>query len=489
MPSLLELLGDLPRTLIGGGNPEITGISYDSRRVQPGHLFCALPGQHENGAAFIDEAVRLGAAAVLTSAPAKVSCPQAVVGDPLLATALVSAAFFGHPSERLTVVGVTGTNGKTTFCSLFESILREAGHPCGVIGTIDYRLGEKSRPATRTTPLASDLQALLKEFAEQGATHVAMEASSHALALKRTDGIRFAAAVFTNLTQDHLDFHGTLEAYFEAKSRLFDLLASGPEGRERTAIINADDRWGRKLLRRVKTKTVSYGTGLSSALRAASIRTSVSGTHFMLIEEGRTQAVSLKLLGVHNVYNALAAWGAARAIGVDTGTAIEGLQALEGVPGRFEKVSGPGDPAVVVDYAHTADALERVLETARSLKPRKLAVVFGCGGDRDRGKRPLMGEVAARFADHVILTSDNPRSEDPGKILLDIEVGLRRVKTTGYEILPDRAEAIRKAIESAGARDLILIAGKGHETTQIYADRTVPFDDRAVAREVLGRRT
>jgi UDP-N-acetylmuramoyl-L-alanyl-D-glutamate--2,6-diaminopimelate ligase len=412
-------------------------------------------------------------------------CPLILVKDSLGAMGLVSDAFYGHPSGEMAVIGVTGTNGKTTITYLLEKIFMTAGLNCGVIGTINYRLGNRLWPAARTTPLAPDLQRLLREMTNAGARSVVMEVSSHALALKRVDGINFRAGVFTNLTRDHLDFHKTMKEYFKAKARLFQLLREGKEPENKTAIINADDSWGSKLLTQARTRVLTYGMNPSCDLRAASVKLDTSGTHFEFHHRGRNLPVRMKLLGQHNVYNALAAIGAALAAGIDEAAAVAGVESLQGVPGRLEKIGNGKDPVVLVDYAHTEDALQRALETVRTFKPRRLIVVFGCGGDRDRGKRPPMGETAARLADRVIVTSDNPRSEDPRKIILDIEVGIRKVRTEGYEIYPDRAEAIHKAITGAGAGDVVLIAGKGHETTQIYADRTVPFDDREVARAVL----
>jgi len=485
MALLENLLKDISHQIIPPRNPNITGIQCDSRRVSPGDLFCAVPGQFQDGADFIPEAIARGAAAVLSSRKAETSCPLVLTQDPLGSMGLVSAAFYGHPSRTMNVIGVTGTNGKTTITYLLERIFAAAGQSCGVIGTINYRLGDHLWPAPRTTPLAPDLQRLLRDMAQAGARSVAMEVSSHALALKRVDAINFQVGVFTNLTQDHLDFHKTMKEYFKAKARLFELLGEGGEPENKTAIINADDVWGKKLLTQGRTRVVSYGMSSSCTLRAASIRLGTSGTHFEFHRQGKKRPVHMKLLGRHNVYNALAAIGAAISSGIDESTAINGVENTPGIPGRLEKIGEGKGPVVLVDYAHTEDALHRALETVRTFKPRRLIVVFGCGGDRDRGKRPAMGQTAARLADRVILTSDNPRSEDPRQIILDIEVGLRKVKTEGYEIYPDRAEAIRKAIEGAGAGDVVLIAGKGHETTQIYADRTVPFDDREIARELL----
>ena len=485
MALLEELLKNIPHKMLQASNPVITGLQWDSRRVKPGDLFFAVPGERYDGAEFILEAVSMGAAAVLAVKKMNTLCPLVLVKDPLEAMGLVSDAFYRHPSNEIPVIGVTGTNGKTTITYLIENICLEMGQTCGVIGTIDYRLGKQVWPASRTTPLAPDLQRLLRTMADAGARAVAMEASSHALALKRVDGINFRVGVFTNLTQDHLDYHKTMKEYFKAKARLFELLRHGKGVESKTAIINTDDPWGKKLLPQLRVGALTYGLSPSCDLRASSIKLDASGTRFEFHHGNRSRPVAMKLLGQHNVYNALAAIGAALSIGIDENAAVRGVEKMQGVPGRLEKVGEGNDPTVLVDYAHTEDALRRSLETIRTFALRRVTVVFGCGGDRDRGKRPAMGEVAARLADRVILTSDNPRSEDPRQIILDIEVGVRKVKTEGYEIYPDRSEAIAKAIIGAGPGDMVLIAGKGHETTQIYADRTIPFDDRNVAWDVL----
>lgn len=482
---LADLLKNVPHQLFFPANPEITGISYDSRNVQPGHIFCALPGQHREGSDFIPQALSQGAAAILSSRKIQNPCPLIISRDPARTMALLSAVFYGEPSEHLRVIGVTGTNGKTTITYMIEKILQTTHKSCGVLGTINYRWAGRAWPAPRTTPLAPDLQALLRQMAEEGATYAVMEASSHALALKRVDGTNFRIGIFSNLTQDHLDFHKTMEEYFQAKARLFELMLERGDPKNKTSVINRDDPWGRRLLKLSPPNVLTYGLKAPAAVRATSIRLGMSGTDFKLHYKGESWPVRLSLLGRHNVYNALAALACAIPLNINPSTAIAGIQSLTGVPGRLEKVSNDKF-TVLVDYAHTEDALRRALETVQTLKPKKIIVVFGCGGDRDRGKRPAMGETAARLADQIVLTSDNPRSENPDKIILDIEVGVRKLKTNGYDIVPDREEAIQRAIRSARSGDVVLIAGKGHETTQVYADRTIPFDDRTVARRVLG---
>ncbi len=469
----------------------VQGICTDSRRVRPGDLFVALKGQKQDGHDHAEAVVRAGAAAVLAERPLPLPVPVAVVPSTLEALSPVAARFYGHPSRALNVVGVTGTNGKTTVTYLLESIFREAGFPPGVMGTVEYRWADRKEPAPNTTPLSADVQRILARMRDEGVTHVAMEVSSHALSLRRVEDVSFAAAVFTNLTRDHLDFHKDMESYFEAKARLFDLLADSPPGptgaRRRCAIINRDDAWSEKLLARLRTEALTYGLGPSAQLTASDLSLTADKTEFLLRTPQGSFPCRIGLVGRHNVYNALAAGGAALALGVPQETVRRGLEGLKGVPGRLEKVEGarPLPFSVFVDYAHTDDALKNVLGALRPLTQGRLITVFGCGGDRDRTKRPLMGEVAVKLSDRVIVTSDNPRSEDPARIALDIEVGIRRAGASHYEIVADRAEAIARALKSARPGDVVLLAGKGHETYQIFKDRTVHFDDRETARALL----
>jgi UDP-N-acetylmuramoyl-L-alanyl-D-glutamate--2,6-diaminopimelate ligase len=468
-------------------DPLIRGLVHDSRKAGPGALFVAIKGHKQDGHDHAERAVKAGAAAVLTERPLPLAAPQAVVPSVAKILSPLAARFHGHPSRGMTVAGVTGTNGKTTVTYMLESIFRRAGRRCGVVGTINYRWEGREEKAPNTTPLALDLQELLRRMRDDGVTHAAMEVSSHALALGRADDVAFSVAVFTNLTRDHLDFHRDMNDYFAAKARLFDLLAAAEGTKFRCAIINQDDPWSEKLISRVKTKVLTYGLKGSPAVSAEAVSLSADGTSFTLAAPEGRAAVRMRPVGAHNVSNALAAAGAALAVGATLEAVREGLESLPGVPGRLERVaaSRPLPFDVFVDYAHTDDALKNVLDTLRPLAKNKLIAVFGCGGDRDRTKRPLMGEVAAKKADRVIVTSDNPRSEEPAKITLDIEVGLRRTGFRNYEIVLDRAAAIEKALGEASAGDVILIAGKGHETYQIFADRTVDFDDRIAARHVL----
>jgi UDP-N-acetylmuramoyl-L-alanyl-D-glutamate--2,6-diaminopimelate ligase len=475
------------------GAPEaaipITGIAWDSRQVEPGQLFVALKGRHVDGAAFAREAVARGAAGVISEAPAPpdLQVPWGVVSDARLALALVAAEFYHHPSRDLQVVGITGTNGKTTTAHLVASIFDAARAPCSVIGTVGYRIDGETRPAPHTTPEAPALQALLRESADRGCRACAMEVSSHALALRRVDGVVFSAAVFTNLTRDHLDFHGDMESYFQAKRRLFEMLP-----RDAPSLINVDDPRGQALVE-ASGRPVTYGIRGPADITPGPLGFSMEGLSFDVRTPRGTVHVRSCLVGRPNVYNILAAVSTATALGVSFDAIERGVSALTAVPGRFQIASDTRDGiTVVVDYAHTDDALRNLLETARPLTRGRLITVFGCGGDRDRTKRPLMGAVAGRLSDVVVLTSDNPRSEDPQRIIEEIQRGITADTWRGGEnrpiVIVDRREAIGRAVELARPGDLVLIAGKGHEKHQVIGDRVLPFDDVAVAHEALGRR-
>jgi UDP-N-acetylmuramoyl-L-alanyl-D-glutamate--2,6-diaminopimelate ligase len=409
------------------------------------------------------------------------------VSDGRLALALLADGYQRHPSGEMTVVGITGTNGKTTTAHLVASIFDTAGWTCGVLGTVGYRIGNELREATHTTPEAPDVQALLREMVDRGCRACAMEVSSHALALRRVDGMTFAAGIFTNLTRDHLDFHADMEAYYQAKRRLYEML---PEGAP--ALINADDPRAASLAETC-CRPVTYGISRPADVMPGPLSFSLEGLRFDVRTPRGSLHVASSLVGRPNVYNILAAVSAAVALGLPFDVIERGVAALPGVPGRFEVVSGPGDGVtVIVDYAHTDDALRNLLETARSLTRGRLITVFGCGGDRDRTKRPLMGAVAGRLSDFILITSDNPRSEDPAGIIEQVLRGItpdtRRDREQRVLTIADRREAIAKAIQLAHAGDLVLIAGKGHEKYQVIGDRVLPFDDVAVARESLGRR-
>jgi UDP-N-acetylmuramoyl-L-alanyl-D-glutamate--2,6-diaminopimelate ligase len=467
----------------------VTGIAYDSRAVERGHVFVALLGQHADGTAFARDAIARGAVAIVSeqSAPDDVHVAWATVGDARVALAALAAAFFHHPSREMQVVGITGTNGKTTTAYLLASIFDAAGVRSGVLGTVAYRIGDETREATRTTPEAPDVQALLREMVDRGCGACTMEVSSHALSLHRVEDITFAAAVFTNLTRDHLDFHGNMESYFQAKRRLFEMLP-----RTAPSLLNVDDPRGASLVE-IGGRPVTYAIGRPADITPGPLSFSLDGLTFDVRTPRGTLHVRSKLVGRPNVYNILAAAATATALDVPFDAIERGLRNLDGVPGRFEVVSSSTDEVtVVVDYAHTDDALRNLLETARPLARGRVITVFGAGGDRDRTKRPLMGAVAGRLSDVIVVTSDNPRSEDPNRIIEEIQRGItpdtRKDSSQRLLTIVDRRAAIAKAIELARAGDLVLIAGKGHEKYQVIGDKTLPFDDVAVAREALTKR-
>jgi UDP-N-acetylmuramoyl-L-alanyl-D-glutamate--2,6-diaminopimelate ligase len=467
----------------------VTGVSYDSRTVTAGQVFVALRGQHADGTAFARHAVERGAAAVVSEQPAPegVRVPWAMVEDARLALAVIAAAFYRDPSREMQVIGITGTNGKTTTAYLVASIFEAAGIRCGLLGTVAYRIGDVVHEATRTTPEAPDVQALLRQMVDEGCGACAMEVSSHALSLRRVDGMTFAAGVFTNLTRDHLDFHADMDEYFRAKRRLFEMLP-----KDAPSLLNLDDPRGSALIN-AGGRPITYAIGRAADITPGPLSFSLDGLTFDVRTPRGTLHVRSTLVGRPNVYNILAAVSTATALDLPFDAIERGVQALAGVPGRFEMVSRKKDEVtVVVDYAHTDDALRNLLETARPLAAGRLITVFGCGGDRDRTKRPLMGAVAGRLSDLIVVTSDNPRSEDPNRIIEEIQRGITADtrKDAGQRLLTiaDRGAAIAKAIELARPGDLVLIAGKGHEKYQVIGDRVLPFDDVAVAREALSRR-
>jgi UDP-N-acetylmuramoyl-L-alanyl-D-glutamate--2,6-diaminopimelate ligase len=483
--TLRDLAARLPGAeLSGDGAVPVAAVTHDSRKAGPGSLFVAIRGTSTDGNRFVDAARKKGVAAVASEEPARPGGPWLRVPDAREALAVLSAEVLGRPADALTLVGVTGTNGKTTTTYLIDAALRAAGKKTGLLGTVEYRIGGRLAEASRTTPESSDLQALFREMVGEGCTHAVLEVSSHSLDLKRVHGCAFSVAVFTNLTRDHLDFHGDMERYFLAKRRLFDTYLR-PDGH---ALINLDDDRAPELIAASRGRVWTYSlNGGPADLQASHIRLSLDATTFRARTPAGDLDVRTPLLGRFNVENVLAALGAALALGLDADTALRGIASVAGVPGRLERVVAGQDFTVVVDYAHTDDALKNLLETVRELRPRRLITVFGCGGDRDRTKRPLMGAVAARLSDVVVVTSDNPRSEPPEAILEEIRRGMNGGRRAEPHAIVDRREAIVRALEMAGPGDAVVIAGKGHETYQVLRDRTVPFDDRQVAREVLTR--
>ena len=483
LSTLAEAAGDL--LVSTEGDIEVRGLAYDSRQVAAGDLFFCVPGAKDDGHAFAAAAVEAGATALCVERRVELDVPQVLVTDARRAMARMSARFFGDPATELLMLGVTGTNGKTTTAFLLEAILVAAGRVPGLIGTIETRLAGESRPGLRTTPESVDLHRLLAEMRERGCDSVTMEVTSHALALDRIEPITFAAAGFTNLSQDHLDFHSDMEDYFEAKRSLF------VPPRAARGAVNVDDAYGRKLYEDPAIPTISFGHSSDADVRADNVRLRSDGTDFRLIARGRTSDISISLAGAFNVYNCLAAAAISLQADIDLDAVITGLSSVRSVPGRFESIAEGQPFAVIVDYAHTPDSLDNVLRAARRLAdasapPGRVLCAFGCGGDRDKAKRPLMGAVVARLADVCVVTSDNPRSEDPLAIIDQILEGVIGESPAGPDaVLADRYEAIDEVIRAARSGDVVVIAGKGHERGQEFATRTIPFDDRDVARKVL----
>ena len=477
-----------PVAIDGPVDRDITGLCYDSRHVQKGSLFFALKGEKVDGAAFIPQAIEKGAAAIVTDhGIARSDATSIVVSDARAAMADLAAAYYQNPSRALKLAGVTGTNGKTTTTFLIKHICERAMLRCGMLGTVQYEIGDRVVPAARTTPESLDVHEMLWQMRSAGCKAAAMEVSSHALVQARVRGVEFDAAIFTNLTQDHLDYHKTMDAYFEAKTRLFTGLAAQKRKKSGRAVVNLDDRFGPQLIQRLGSEVpiTTYGMSARADFRASNVRTDFHGTNYQLDANNRSYLVRLPQIGNFNIYNSLAAIAGAYAMGVDVRTSVLALADAPAVPGRLEAVPAQRQFKVFVDYAHTDDALIDVMKTLRELQPARLIVVFGCGGNRDRTKRPRMGAAVDQLADYAIVTSDNPRKEDPMAIIEDIKPALRR---GAYEVLVDRREAIFRAVEIAQARDIVLIAGKGHETYQEFADKTVPFDDVAIARAALDQK-
>ncbi len=483
----MDLLAVLPdeHAPEGAGEIQVKRVESDSRRVQPGDLFVVLQGAKADGLDFVPEAIARGAVAVVTDrrAPAQSPVPWVRVAEPRRALALLATEIHGRPAEKLVLAAVTGTNGKTSTATLLEAILARRYGRTGLLATTVYRTPRRTLAAGRTTPEATLIQELLAELVADGVPAAVVEVSSHALVLERVTGCRFDAAVFTNLTRDHLDFHKTMEEYYEAKRRLFAL-----RKHDAWAVINVDDLFGRRLLAEVGPPLATFSpTGAPADFRAESTRCDLSGTYFDVAHGGGRFAVASPLLGRFQVGNILGAAAAAMCLGVDEYDVAAAIAGVTNVPGRLERVEAGQAFPILVDYAHTPDALERLLTSVRELTDRKIILVFGCGGDRDKGKRVPMGEIAGRLADIAVATSDNPRSENPEAILRDVEQGLAKSGATKYLKVVDRREAIRAAIELANPGTVVVIAGKGHETTQQSGGRELPFDDRKIAAELAGK--
>lgn len=477
-----SLIGCAPRELSGA---LITRVTEDSRKCVPGSIFVAAPGEHVDGHDFVSFAVSAGAIAVIgerNGISHSAGVPYLSVKNARTALGILAHALHGNPSQQMPVIGITGTNGKTTSARMVQHILRSSGHPCAFFGTIGYEIAGEMHEAKHTTPFGEELADMLAQARDAGETHVAMEVSSHALEQERVAGIRFRVGAFTNLTQDHLDYHKDMESYKRAKLMLFERI----EGDDAFTAVNKEAPSAAAFAAASRVKCYSYGSG--GEVRAERANTTARETTFAMKSPWGNASVKMRMLGKHNVANALCAATICGGLGVPVDTIVQALGSLQNVPGRFEHVDAGQNFQVIVDYAHTDDGLRNVLSAARGICDGRLIVVFGCGGDRDKMKRPKMGAVAAQLGDFAIVTSDNPRSEDPERILLDIEVGLQHAgkqKYDDYEMILDRTEAIRRAIGMAKAGDVIMIAGKGHEDYQILGNKRIHFDDREVARAIL----
>lgn len=480
-------------TVAGDQNVDITGICYDSRQAASGYLFCALRGERFDGGRFVDDALAAGAVAVLCEKPADCNARAVLQSDnPRAAMAELAARFYGRPTESMLVAGITGTNGKTTVSYLLESLLSRAGKHVAVVGTVAYRFGADHRPAANTTPESVDLQRLAAEFRTGGADALVMEVSSHALAQQRVAGVAFDIGLFTNLTPEHLDYHRDMESYFAAKRLLFDRRTGAKQ-----AVINIDDPWGLRLALE-RPDAMTCGQDETARVRIISAELGISGITAVFDSPAGRIEVRSPLLGRFNLANLCCAAAAGVALGLDPALIAEALGAVERVPGRLEAIDHPGGARILVDYAHTGDALEKALEAMRDLKPRRLVALFGCGGDRDRSKRPKMGEVSGRLADLTVVTSDNPRSEEPQAIINEILPGVEAAGAVrldrpgfpapgrkGYLVEPDRRRAIEMAVSLLEEGDLLLVAGKGHEDYQIIGERRIHFDDREEVRRAI----
>lgn len=490
--TLHELIDPLPRAaLAGAADIVVSGVRDNSGAVEAGDVFVAVKGDTVDGHDYISAALEAGAVAIVAQQPARPDLPEGtswvLVPDTREALGIMSSVWYGNPSADLRVAGVTGTNGKTTTAFLIHSILKSTMQRAGLVGTVVFDDGKAAKVATYTTPGTLEMQELFARMRDNGCPAVALEVSSQGLEQGRAASIAFDVAVFTNLTQDHLDYHGSMESYFASKKILFDMVARDSGGKQPTAVINRDDAYGEVLLKEYagRVKVTSYGFGVDCDFKGGNVKQTSRGTEFQLHANGKSYLVRLPHIGRFNVYNALAALAAVSAMRVPLREAVASLATAPQVPGRMECVGLVDSASVFVDYAHTPDALDNVCRTLRELEPRRLITVFGCGGDRDREKRPLMGKVASRYSDYCFVTSDNPRSEDPDQIIAHIERGM---SGSVYERVPNREEAIQAAILEARGGDIVLIAGKGHEDYQEFADGRIQFDDRKIARSAMETR-
>ena len=491
MKTLKDIISTLDvQQVQGDQNVSVQDITADSRAVKLNSLFIALDGATVDGHNYIDKAVAAGAVAVIVSKPVTVPDDVCVitVSDTRQAMMVCVPYFFDYPANRMRMVGVTGTNGKTTTTHMIRHILKAQGHKVGVIGTVHIMIGDTSYPIHNTTPDVVDLQHILHQMVQENVEYCVMEVSSHALALGRVSGVEFDTAVFTNLTQDHLDFHKTFENYLAAKCKLFEQVSASNQVKDnKGAVINIDDSYGHRVMEKTTAPTITYSTLGKGTLNASDVHMSTKNSQYTVNYKGESYPVSMNTTGLFNVYNTLAAIGACLQEGISMEAIDTALKTFSSVPGRFELIEEGQDFAVVVDYAHTPDGLQNILETAKAIKENRIIIVFGCGGDRDATKRPIMGRIAAEYGDKIYVTSDNPRTEDPVQIVKDVEVGVKEALRDGtsYEVIVNRREAINHAIHDAKAGDIVIIAGKGHENYQILKNETIHFDDREEARKAL----
>ncbi len=487
MINLKEILDYLKHKKIYGRTDLIVeGITNDSRQVKENFIFVCIKGEKENGEKYISSALSNGATVIVTERKMDIGDITLIITpDARYSLAVLSSAFYKDPSRKLKMIGVTGTNGKTTTTYFLESIFSANKNKAGVLGTVSYRLGNKIIPSFTTTPSSVELQKILAKMVEDNFDIAVMEVSSHALMQQRVVNCEYDIAIFTNLTPDHLNYHRTMEEYLKAKTKLFTELGKNSRKKgQKFAIINNDDKACEYIMKHTTVSIISYGIENKGDFFAKRIEFNLNYTSFILCTPQGEISITLNLIGLHNVYNALASSAAAQTMGISIDKIKKGLESLKFVPGRFEVISEGQNFTCVVDFAHSPDALERTIQTARHLNPKRIITVFGCGGDRDRSKRPLMGEIAAKNSDFVWITSDNPRSENPMKIVTDIEVGIKRIDFTNYRVVLDRRKAIKEALDYATENDFVLIAGKGHETCQILA-AIIPFDERKIVRDML----
>jgi UDP-N-acetylmuramoyl-L-alanyl-D-glutamate--2,6-diaminopimelate ligase len=478
----------------GSPDVDVTGISHDSRHIQPGDVFLAIPGFKVDASSFIPKAIASGAVAVVSRSPIKgLAVPQVIVSSPRAALAKISCNYYGNPSEKLKIIGITGTNGKTTICYLLEHILSAMGHKVGLIGTVETKIAGEAEDSSMTTPESIDLQRLLDKMVKKGVTHVVMEVSSHSLALDRVLGIEFDAAVFTNLTHDHLDFHDTMQEYMRTKLRLFQRLGIGSK-KDAIAVINADDLSHRQFLAASRGRALTYGINSKADLMAKNINFDIRSMEMDVFKDEDSIHASSKIIGMPNAYNILASILSAMVFGGEVREVLNTIAGFTGAPGRYEIMECARSFPVIVDFAHSPDSLQKLLETYRPLVKGRIILVFGCPGDRDREKRPIMGEIAARLADHVIISTDDPHSEDPAVIIAEIEKGVNRAQSSEHRAqkidkVEDRREAIERALGLASKDDIVLIAGRGHEKHQDLNGKKVSIDDRQAVRDFFKKRS